>query len=159
MKRKKAVIIVTTFVLVAAIAVGYYWWLDYQKNNTLASARPEKVCHVVPAKDEFGYFDTPCVVTVGLIDYSRTDLVNDKQYLLSLIESGRFDASINMTDEHNAAIAELGIYYLDVAPGQEDRLVEYLNAHTRNPATDMNVISFAHRSKGCVGDHCGAEGN
>lgn len=135
--KKKIIIIAVAAAAVVGVCLGLFFWQNSRKNaGPLSSPRSEKACHTIPAEvSSIGTYDLPCVVAVTTMQYGRAvDEAGERARVEAAIAS--FDASISPT-----SMPDIGVYYLDVAPGTENAIITHLR--------EQPGISSASRQGAC----------
>lgn len=125
-------------VAVVVILGSVIWYVLAQKNTINSdSSRSEAVCHTVPREvSSIGTYEVPCTVTVTMMQYGQTvNEADERSRLQELIKT--FDATIR-----DDSLPDIGVYYLDVAPGTENKIIEYLKS--------QKGVNGANREYGCV---------
>jgi hypothetical protein len=135
-QKKKMLYILLAISMVVIVALGLlFWWISSQKNAIdTDSSRPEAACHTLPPNaSKTGFYDIPCQVTVTMIQYDQSG--SERSRLQDIIKS--FDAAIRDDSQ-----PDIGVYYLDVAPGTEDEIIKYLKS--------QKGVDSASRQGGCT---------
>ena len=143
-KSRSKKIIVTIIIAAAAVVAGVLIWKNVNQDTAkgYVSPRPEAACHAAPQNvDELGTYKVPCQVSVVMMQYGRTvDAAGDRARLEAATRG--FDATIS-----DSSLPETGIYYLDVAPGTEDKIVTHLKSQ-------KGIVDAAQETN-CVGECIG----
>ncbi len=135
---KNIVIFAVAVLAVGGVTLGLLLWQNSRTDaGALDSPRSEKACHTVPTEvTGIGTYHAPCVVTVTMMQYGQTvDEAGERARLQAAIAP--FDATISPT-----SLPDIGVYYLDVAPGTEDKIITHLQA--------QEGITSASREMSCV---------